>query len=216
MDEDRTRWDERYAGSPRRPGRPRREAPEALALLDDVDASPSSRRPGSPSTSPAEPAPNRCGWRSVGWTSSRSTCRRSRSTSTAAAAGRTDLARIGSTPASTTSTRACPPDAARRVDDRVPTIPRPRPLPADRRGVWRPGGVAIITVLSAVGLDGTPGEFHAPAGELDRRVRHRQGRRPRQLRSRRRRLDRHPATLSSRGERRHWLAASSGAQRLGG
>ena len=31
----------------------------------------------------------------------------------------------------------------------------------------RPGGLAIITVLSAVGLDGTPGEFHAPPGELD-------------------------------------------------
>ena len=30
----------------------------------------------------------------------------------------------------------------------------------------RHDGVAIITVLSAVGLDGPPGEFHAPAGEL--------------------------------------------------
>ena len=32
--------------------------------------------------------------------------------------------------------------------------------------VLRPGGVAVVTVLSAVGLDGAPGEFHAPAGEL--------------------------------------------------
>jgi SAM-dependent methyltransferase len=30
----------------------------------------------------------------------------------------------------------------------------------------RPGGVLILTVLSCVGLDGTPGPFHAPAGEL--------------------------------------------------
>ena len=30
----------------------------------------------------------------------------------------------------------------------------------------RPGGVLILTVLSAVGLDGTAGPFHAPAGEL--------------------------------------------------
>lgn len=30
----------------------------------------------------------------------------------------------------------------------------------------RPGGVVIVTVLSAVGLAGTPGPFHAPAGEL--------------------------------------------------
>ena len=30
----------------------------------------------------------------------------------------------------------------------------------------RPGGILILTVLSAVGLDGTPGAFHAPAGEL--------------------------------------------------
>ncbi len=29
-----------------------------------------------------------------------------------------------------------------------------------------PGGFAIVTVLSSVGLDGSPGEFHAPEGEL--------------------------------------------------
>jgi SAM-dependent methyltransferase len=28
------------------------------------------------------------------------------------------------------------------------------------------GGLLVVTVLSAVGLDGEPGEFHAPAGEL--------------------------------------------------
>jgi SAM-dependent methyltransferase len=36
----------------------------------------------------------------------------------------------------------------------------------DLIGLLRPGGVLILTVLSAVGLDGTPGPFHAPAGEL--------------------------------------------------
>jgi SAM-dependent methyltransferase len=30
----------------------------------------------------------------------------------------------------------------------------------------RPGGVLVITVLSAVGLDGAPGPFHAPPGDL--------------------------------------------------
>ena len=30
----------------------------------------------------------------------------------------------------------------------------------------RPGGVLVITVLSAVGLEGEPGPFHAPPGEL--------------------------------------------------
>ncbi len=30
----------------------------------------------------------------------------------------------------------------------------------------QPGGIAIVTVLSAVGLEGEPGPFHAPAGEL--------------------------------------------------
>lgn len=30
----------------------------------------------------------------------------------------------------------------------------------------RPGGVLLLTVLSAVGAAGTPGPFHAPAGEL--------------------------------------------------
>ncbi|HEY5663727.1 MAG TPA: methyltransferase domain-containing protein [Ilumatobacter sp.] len=30
----------------------------------------------------------------------------------------------------------------------------------------QPGGVLVITVLSRVGLDGTPGPFHAPPGEL--------------------------------------------------
>ncbi len=29
-----------------------------------------------------------------------------------------------------------------------------------------PGGIGIVTVLSAAGLDGEPGEFHAPRGEL--------------------------------------------------
>jgi 2-polyprenyl-3-methyl-5-hydroxy-6-metoxy-1,4-benzoquinol methylase len=29
-----------------------------------------------------------------------------------------------------------------------------------------PGGVLLVTVLSQVGLDGEPGEFHAPPGEL--------------------------------------------------
>jgi 2-polyprenyl-3-methyl-5-hydroxy-6-metoxy-1,4-benzoquinol methylase len=29
-----------------------------------------------------------------------------------------------------------------------------------------PGGVVVVTVLSVVGLDGEPGEFHAPPGEL--------------------------------------------------
>jgi SAM-dependent methyltransferase len=32
--------------------------------------------------------------------------------------------------------------------------------------VLRPGGVAIVSVLSVVGVAGQPGEFHAPAGEL--------------------------------------------------
>jgi SAM-dependent methyltransferase len=32
--------------------------------------------------------------------------------------------------------------------------------------VLRPGGMAIVSVLSVVGVDGRPGEFHAPAGEL--------------------------------------------------
>lgn len=30
----------------------------------------------------------------------------------------------------------------------------------------RPGGVLVVTVLSSVGLDGEPGPFHAPPGEL--------------------------------------------------
>ncbi|MDG1786955.1 MAG: hypothetical protein P8H61_13625, partial [Ilumatobacter sp.] len=30
----------------------------------------------------------------------------------------------------------------------------------------RPDGVLVLTVLSAVGLDGTAGPFHAPPGEL--------------------------------------------------
>ena len=30
----------------------------------------------------------------------------------------------------------------------------------------RPGGVLVVTVLSSVGLDGEPGPFHAPPGDL--------------------------------------------------
>ena len=32
--------------------------------------------------------------------------------------------------------------------------------------VLRPGGIGIVTVLSAVGLDGDPGPFHAPPDDL--------------------------------------------------
>ena len=32
--------------------------------------------------------------------------------------------------------------------------------------ILRPGGLAVVTVLSAVGLEGEPGPFHAPSGEL--------------------------------------------------
>ena len=32
--------------------------------------------------------------------------------------------------------------------------------------ILRPGGLAVVSVLSSVGLDGEPGPFHAPPGEL--------------------------------------------------
>ena len=32
--------------------------------------------------------------------------------------------------------------------------------------VLRPSGIAVVSVLSVVGVAGQPGEFHAPAGEL--------------------------------------------------
>ena len=70
-----------------------------------------------------------------------------------------------STLGSTTSTRDCPPtsaDVAVIVCQRF----RGRDLYPQIAAALRPGGVAIVTVLSAVGLDGMPGEFHAPAGEL--------------------------------------------------
>ena len=35
----------------------------------------------------------------------------------------------------------------------------------------QPGGVLVITVLSQVGLDGSPGPFHAPPGDLVRAFR---------------------------------------------
>ena len=38
--------------------------------------------------------------------------------------------------------------------------------------VLRPGGVLVVTVLSEVGLDGDPGPFHAPPGELVDAFRH--------------------------------------------
>ena len=34
------------------------------------------------------------------------------------------------------------------------------------RRLLTPGGIAVVTVLSEVGLAGDPGPFHAPAGEL--------------------------------------------------
>ncbi len=41
--------------------------------------------------------------------------------------------------------------------------PKLYPVLIDALGV---GGIGIVTVLSAVGTDGDPGPFHAPAGEL--------------------------------------------------
>jgi len=83
-----------------------------------------------------------------------------------------------------TRSAAAAQDLAGRIDARV--VDLDDGLPADLRDVavvvcqrfrgrglygpmidvLRPGGVAIVSVLSVVGVAGQPGEFHAPAGEL--------------------------------------------------
>ena len=162
MDEDRARWDDRYAArtgdSAAAP-----EPPEALALLDEGMLA------QLPTTGVALDIACGLGSQSL-WLAQRGL----------------HVVAIDVSPVAIERmiTAAREHDVADRVDARVHDLDEG--LPADVAGaalvvcqrfrgrnlnpqivdVLAPGGLAIVTVLSAVGLDGTPGEFHAPAGEL--------------------------------------------------
>jgi SAM-dependent methyltransferase len=162
MDEDRARWDERYAG---RDGGTASAptAPEALALLDEgmLAQLPTAGRALDIACGP--------GGQAV-WLAQR---------------GLHVLA-IDVSPVAVRLTKAAAGEhgVGDLIDARVHDLDAG--LPADATGFalvvcqrFRgrdlypqivdglvPGGFAIVTVLSAVGLEGAPGEFHAPAGEL--------------------------------------------------
>ncbi len=158
MEQDRSRWDERYRSQPIATPRPPDvlvDAPELLAVL--------------PADGVAVDIACGAGAQSL-WLADR---------------GFAVVALdISSVAIELTRAAAADHDCADRIDARV--VDLDDGLPIDLRDVsvvvcqrfrgrglygpivdvLRPNGIAVITVLSAVGLDGRPGEFHAPAGEL--------------------------------------------------
>lgn len=162
MDEDRKRWDERYAA--RREGPVTSpEAPEALALLDDAMLA------QIPTTGFAVDIACGVGAQSL-WLAQRGMHVLAIDVSpiaidlTRAAADEHDLA--GQIEVRVVDLDAgLPEDAAGAALVICQRFRSPELYPAIV-GVLGQGGTAIVTVLSEVGLDGTPGAFHAPGGEL--------------------------------------------------
>ena len=162
MDDDRIRWDDRYeARSPF--DATSAEPPEALAMLDEGMFA------QLPTTGLALDIACGVGAQSL-WLAERglqvvaldvSPVAVELTKAAAAAAGRSDAvdARVHDLDA------GLPEDVA-GVSVIVCQRFRGRSLYPQIADALAPGGVAIVTVLSAVGHDGVPGEFHAPAGEL--------------------------------------------------
>jgi SAM-dependent methyltransferase len=163
MDEDRVRWNERYAERAAQRILASPQAPEALALLDsnDLDRLPTS----------GLALDIACGTGSQSlWLAQRGL----------------DVIALDVSPTAIelTASAATIHDLTDRIDARVHDLDaglpddvadasivvcqrfRGRGLYSQIATALRHDGVAIITVLSAVGLAGEPGEFHAPAGEL--------------------------------------------------
>ena len=158
MEADRQRWDERYQGAPVASPRP----PDVLDGADELLAL-------LPVTGTAVDIA--CG---------------AGAQSTWLAGLGYDVVALDVSPVAIELTRsaAAAQDLARRIDARV--VDLDDGLPADLhdvavvvcqrfrgRGLYgpmidvlRPGGIAVVSVLSVVGVAGQPGEFHAPAGEL--------------------------------------------------
>lgn len=158
MDSDRARWDERYAGhdlaSP--------AAPEALA---DDDA----RAVSVPTAGRALDIACGAGAQTL-WLAERGldvvaldVSPRAIELTTAAA---TAAARSGQVDARVHDADSGLPDDVGPFDVVVCQRFRDTSLYLPIIEALSPGGIGIVTVLSAVGLDGEPGPFHAPAGEL--------------------------------------------------
>jgi len=162
MDDDRKRWDERHAARSEGPvAAP--EAPEALALLDEAMLA------QIPTAGLAVDIACGVGAQSL-WLAQR---------------GMHVLA-IDVSPVAIDLTQAAADehDLAARIDARVVDLDAGLPEDAAEASlvvcqrfrspdlypaiidVLGEGGMAIVTVLSEVGLDGTPGVFHARGGEL--------------------------------------------------
>ncbi len=158
MEADRQRWDDRYEGAA--PASPR--PPDVLAGADDLEA--------------LLPA---------GGTAVDIACGAGAQSMWLAQLG-FEVVALDVSPVAIELTRsaAAERDLAGRIDARV--VDLDDGLPADLRDVavvicqrfrgrglygpivdvLRPGGLAIVSVLSVVGHEGVPGAFHAPAGEL--------------------------------------------------
>jgi SAM-dependent methyltransferase len=162
MDEDRIRWDDRYAA--RSPiDVTGAQPPDALAMLDEGMFT------QLPTTGRALDIACGVGAQSL-WLAERglqvvaldvSPVAVELTEAAAAAAGRTD-----SIDARVHDLDAGLPEDVGGVAVIVCQRFRGRNLYPQIAAALTPGGVAIVTVLSAVGHDGMPGEFHAPAGEL--------------------------------------------------
>lgn len=162
MDEDRVRWDERYAARADAPTATP-QAPEALALLDEGMLA------RLPAAGQALDIACGAGGQAV-WLAQRGL----------------DVLALDVSPVAIDLTDAAAREhgVENRVDARVHDLDEGLPddvvdlvlavcqrfrrpdLTPQLVAALRPGGVALVTVLSVVGHVGDPGTFHAPAGEL--------------------------------------------------
>jgi SAM-dependent methyltransferase len=162
MDEDRVRWDERYAARGDAPAASP-APPEALGMLDEGMLA------QLPTTGRALDIACGTGGQSI-WLADRGM----------------DVVALDVSPLAIALTEAAARvhGVADRIDARVHDLDagfppdvadialvvcqrfRGRDLYPQITSALGAGGFAIVTVLSAVGLDGVTGEYHAPAGEL--------------------------------------------------
>lgn len=158
MDDDRHRWDDRYRGRPlAAPAQP-----EALDGHDDLIAL-------LPTTGTALDVACGAGQQSL-WLAERGMAVIALDVSPVAIDLTTQAARDRHLD-DRIDARVCDldaglPDDIGDVDVVVCQRFRGRGLYGQLVEVLRPGGPAIVTVLSVVGVDGEAGEFHAPPGEL--------------------------------------------------
>ncbi len=160
MDTDRDRWDERWRSA-------QQDARPVEAVAPDVIAAHPALLDALPTSGPALDLACGVGAQSL-WMAARGLRVTALDVSPVAIEVTTEAARAAGLVVDATvwDTDAGLPTEARDLAMIVCQRYRAQDLYTDFVDRLRPGGVLILTVLSAVGLAGDPGPFHAPAAEL--------------------------------------------------